>query len=126
MKRTDLFILLFLTVISLLLSACSGDSPRLTHFAAINERYQTVYETTSTKDLAEISDLLYDRYQSNESAADFKYLLDLTIAEGTKRWRCSANGYCQERLTDDEAEIAIYRLERYRELYEKINLISAN
>lgn len=122
MKKSSILQALRLTGLGLLLTACSGGTPKLTQFTAINDRYETVYQTKNKSDLTTISQLFYDRYESNEIAANFQYLLDITTTENTERWRCSANGYCQKRVTDEQANLKIYRLERYRELYEKINL----
>lgn len=101
---------------------CGQNQPKLTHFAAINERFQTVFESTDKNQLKTISTLFYDRHEANNAAAEFQYLLDVTSKDGTERWRCSANGYCQRRTAGTEIQVNIYRLERYRELYDLINL----
>jgi|SRR5690554_3968441 len=115
----SIFSILMLT---LLLTGCGQNYPKLTHFAAINERFQTVFETKDPDQLKTINSLFHERHQANEAAAGFQYLLDLTTKEGTQRWRCSANGYCQRRTAGTEMQVDIYRLERYRELYDMINL----
>ena len=108
--------------ITMLLAGCGQSQPKLTHFAAINERFQTVFETKDSDQLKTIIELFYNRHEANNAAAEFEYLLDLTNADGAERWRCSANGYCQSRTTGTEMQVSIYRLERYRELYDLINL----
>jgi len=114
-----IFITLILTI---LLAGCGQSYPKLSHFAAINERFQTVFETKNPDQLKTINQLFHDRHEANAAAAGFQYLLDLTTKEGAERWRCSANGYCQRRTTGTEMQVTIYRLERYRELYDLINL----
>ncbi|KAA3641537.1 MAG: hypothetical protein DWP95_06635 [Proteobacteria bacterium] len=112
------------TVLTLLfiMSGCGPSQPKLTHFAAINERFQTVFESEDKNQLKTISQLFHDRHEANNAAAKFQYLLDITTKEGSERWRCSPNGYCQRRTTGTEMQVKIYRLERYRELYDLINL----
>jgi hypothetical protein len=105
-----------------LVTGCGNSQQKLTHFAAINERFETVYETKDVNQLKTINDLFHNRHEANSAAAGFQYLLDLTTKDGTERWRCSANGYCQRRTTGTEMQVNIYRLEKYRELYDMINL----
>jgi hypothetical protein len=114
--------ILIILLINLFLFGCGQNQPNLTHFAAINERFQTVYETKDSDQLKTINNLFHDRHEANQAAAEFEYLLDLTTKEGTERWRCSPNGYCQRRTTGTEMQVNIYRLERYRDLYDLINL----
>lgn len=112
------------TILSLgiLLAGCGQSPPKLTHFKAINERFQTVFESADSNQLKNINQLFHERHEANNAAAEFDYLLDLTTEEGTARWRCSSNGYCQKRTTGTQMQVTIYRLERYRELYDLINL----
>ncbi|MCW8869194.1 MAG: hypothetical protein OQK49_00700 [Proteobacteria bacterium] len=105
-----------------LVTGCGNSAQKLTHFAAINERFETVFETTNVDQLKTINGLFHERHEANNAAAEFQYLLDLTSKDGTERWRCSANGYCQRRTAGTEMQVNIYRLERYRELYDMINL----
>ena len=102
--------------------SCGKSPPKLTHFAAINERFETVFETQDPDQLKTISQLFYDRHEANNAAAEFEYLLDLTTRDGSERWRCSPNGYCQRRTTGTEMQVTISRLARYRALYDLINL----
>lgn len=106
----------------LVLASCGQSPPKLTHFAAINERFETVFKTQDSKQLKTISQLFHDRHEANNAAAEFEYLLDLTTRDDAERWRCSPNGYCQRRTAGTEMQVTIYRLERYRELYDLINL----
>lgn len=126
MKNTKINLGLLLTAGYILLSGCGQEQPKITHFAAINENFQTVFETKDSGKLKTISQLFYNRYEANSAAADFKYLLDVTDKEGTHRWRCSANGYCQRRTTGTEMQVTIYRIEGYKELYDLINLTARN
>ncbi|MCX7545519.1 hypothetical protein [Marinicella gelatinilytica] len=122
MKYTHLKANLLILTLCIMVSGCGKNQPKLTHFAAINERFQTVYESDDKNQLKTISQLFYDRYEANDVAAEFQYLLDVSTKDGTERWRCSADGYCQRRTIGTEILVKIYRLERYRELYELVNL----
>ena len=122
MKYTYLKSSLLVFTLLIIMVGCGASQPKLTHFAAINERFQTVYESDNKDQLKTISTLFHDQHEANNAAAEFQYLLDVTTKDGTQRWRCSANGYCQKLNTGTEMQINIYRLERYRELYELVNL----
>ncbi len=107
----------------LTLSACS-DHPQLTQFKAFDERFNTVIDTTDADKLSTLSELFYDRRQTDDLTADlgFKYLFDITTSEGTERWSCTTNGYCKERVEGFVSSIEIFYLERYKELYALSNL----
>lgn len=123
MRQFHLFLTCAIGILMVsLITGCGNKTQKLTHFSAINERFETVFETQDTQQLKTINALFHDRHEANNAAAGFQYLLDLTTKEGTERWRCSANGYCQRRTTGTEMQVNIYRLERYRELYDMINL----
>ncbi len=105
--------------IMLQLTACGNDYPKLTHFKAFDERFNTVIDTTDASQLSTLSELFYDRRQTDDVTADlgFKYLFDVTSAEGSQRWSCTTNGYCKERVEGFVHLTEIYYLERYKELY---------
>ncbi|MCB1583100.1 MAG: hypothetical protein R3E90_09140 [Marinicella sp.] len=113
-KKT--LILLFTT---LLLSACGNNHPKLTSYKAFDERFTTVIDTQDPLELEKIGDLFYDRQEATgvEANLDFVYLIDVTTAEGSHRWRCTKTGYCQERTEGAAPNREIWFLEQYRELY---------
>lgn len=108
----------------LILSACGNDYPKLTQFKAFDQRFNTVIDTTDKDELVEFSALFFNRSEADNALADlsFDYLFDLTTAEGSERWRCTKNGYCQKRTSGAEMQMDIYYVERYKELYKKANL----
>ncbi len=63
----------------MLLSACGNDYPKLTHFKAFDERFNTVIDTKDAAQLATLSELFFDRRESNDVTAnlDFQYLIDM-------------------------------------------------
>jgi len=108
----------------LLLSACKKGYPTLTQFKAFDERFNTVIDTKDADKLAILSELFHDRRQTDDVTADlgFKYLFDVTTSEGAKRWSCTVNGYCKERVEGLVHLTEIFYLERYKELYTFSNL----
>lgn len=104
----------------MLLTSCGSDYPKLTQFKAFDERFNTVIDTKDPKQLATLSELFFDRRQTDDVTAnlDFQYLFDVTTAQGSERWRCSKNGYCQARTEGAEAQTEIFYVERYKELYQ--------
>lgn len=109
-----------LLVLLLLLTACGNEYPKLTQFKAFDERFNTVIDTKDADQLSILSELFFDRREANDVTAnlDFQYLFDVTTAQGSERWRCSENGYCQRRVQGAEAQTDIYYVERYKELYQ--------
>lgn len=105
------------------LSACGNSYPKLTQFKAFDERFNTTIDTQDPTELAEFSELFFDRIEADDAldSLNFNYLFDITTAEGSSRWRCSENGFCQERLQGAQPQREIFYLERYKELYEKSN-----
>ena len=81
-------ILLFIT---LLLSACGNNHPKLTSYKAFDERFTTVIDTQNPDELKILGDLFYDRQEATgvEANLDFVYLIDVTTAESSQRWRCT-------------------------------------
>jgi hypothetical protein len=108
----------------LMLSACGNSHPKLTHFKAFDERFNTVIDTKDASQLKTLGDLFYDRIESNDVTAnlDFQYLFDVTTKEGAERWRCTKNGYCQLRTEGAQPQRDIFYLERYKELYDMSRL----
>ncbi|WP_223787534.1 hypothetical protein [Marinicella meishanensis] len=116
---------LTLVTATLLLSACGESHPELTHFKAFDERFTTVLDTEDPEQLKEIAAMFYNRQDVDDVQADlsFDYLFDLTLVSGTQeRWRCTRNGYCQQRVQGAEPLRDIYYVERYKELFELSNL----
>ncbi len=107
-----------------LLSACGNDHPKLIQFKAFDDKFNTVIDTKDPEKLETISALFHDRKLVEGVAADFKYLMDFTTAEGTERWRCSPNGYCflRKKELTTALQKEIYKIERYRELYRESKL----
>ncbi|MCX7555124.1 hypothetical protein OS175_14700 [Marinicella sp. S1101] len=122
-KRKPFKIAALLLIISLL-SACGSDYPKLTHFKAFDERFTTVIDTKNPDELKEFSAMFFERTEADDALADlsFDYLFDITTAAGSERWRCTKNGYCQQRTQGAVSQLDIYYVERYKELYEKANL----
>lgn len=108
---------------ALVLSACGSSYPKLTQFKAFDERFNTTIDTKDSTELAEFSELFFERIEADDALDDlnFIYLFDVTTAEGSSRWRCSKNGFCQERVQGAQPQTDIYYLERYKELYDKSN-----
>ncbi len=125
--RSPLLKWVALSALMLLLSACGNDHPKLTHFKAFDERFNIVIDTKNVDQLATISELFYNRRESNDVTAslDFQYLFDITTAKGSERWRCSKHGYCQLRVEGAEPQREIFYVERYKELYRVTNIDSA-
>ena len=111
----------FLLLISgfLVLSGCGEDHPKLTHYKAFDERFTTVIDTADPELLQNIGDLFFTRELATgvEGNLDFVYLIDITLASGSERWRCTRTGYCQLRVQGAAPQRDIYFLERHRELY---------
>lgn len=84
-----------ITVITLLLTACGNDFPKLTEVKVFDDKFTTVLDTKDPEKLSLISELFYDHQPANDVQADlgFKYLFDLTTAVKSERWRCTVNGY---------------------------------
>ena len=120
-KKYQLLILISATF---LLSSCGNDYPKLTQFKAFDERFNTVIDTKDSAELKEFSELFFSRTEADDALDDlnFNYLIDITTTEGSQRWRCSENGYCQERKQGATPHREIFFLERYKELYTKANL----
>ena len=110
---------LMVVITCTLLTACGNDYPKLTHYKVCDEHFNTVLDTYDADKLAALSELFYDRRLVKDVTADldFKYLFDVTTAQGSERWRCTKNGYCQVRTEGIEAQTEIFYVERYKELF---------
>jgi hypothetical protein len=110
--------------LAVLLTACGGSHPKLTHFKAFDERFTTVIDTSDPGVLKNLGDMFYDQVEATGTQADldFVYLIDVTTAAGSERYRCTKTGYCQLRTEGAEMQREIVYLERYRELYDLSNL----
>lgn len=113
----------FICLSVLTLSSCGDSYPKLTQFKAFDERFNTTIDTQDPTELALFSELFFDRIEADDAldSLNFNYLFDVTTAEGSSRWRCSENGFCQERVQGAQPQREIFYLERYKELYEKSN-----
>lgn len=102
-----------------LLSACGADHPKLTSYKAFDERFTTVIDTQNPEELKKLGDLFFNQQEATgvEANLDFVYLIDVTTAESSSRWRCTKTGYCQERTEGAAPNREIWFLEQYRELY---------
>ncbi len=114
----------FLLFSIFLLSACGNDHPVLTSYKAFDERFTTVIDTKDAAQLKELGDLFYNRQEATgvEGNLDFVYLIDISTANDSQRWRCTKTGYCQERVEGAAPNREIWFLEQYRELYDRSNL----
>lgn len=108
----------------MLLSACGSGHPKLTHFKAFDERFTTVIDTSDPAMLKNLGDMFYDQVEATgaQGNLDFVYLIDVSTAAGSERYRCTKTGYCQLRTEGAEMQREIVYLERYRELYDLSNL----
>ncbi len=113
-----------LLITTLLLSACGSGHPVLTNYKAFDERFSTVIDTKDPEQLKELGNLFYNRVEATgaEGNLDFVYLIDITTANDSQRWRCTKTGYCQERTEGAAPNREIWFLEQYRELYDLSNL----
>lgn len=113
-----------ITVITILLTACGNDFPKLTEVKVFDENFTTVLDTKDPEKLNLISELFYDHQAANDVQADlgFKYLFDLTTAVKSERWRCTVNGYCRQQLEGSTPNRDIFYVERYKELFQVSNL----
>jgi len=111
---------LLLTSTFLVLTGCGEDHPKLTNYKAFDERFTTVIDTSDADLLQTLGDLFFDRELATgvEGNLDFVYLIDITMASGSERWRCTKTGYCQQRVQGAAPHREIYFLERHRELYD--------
>ncbi|MFC3195387.1 hypothetical protein ACFODZ_14125 [Marinicella sediminis] len=111
-------------ILFLVLSACGGSHPKLTHFKAFDERFTTVIDTSDPATLKDLGDMFFDQVEATGTQADFDfvYLIDVSTAAGSERYRCTKTGYCQLRTEGAEMQREIVYLERYRELYDLSNL----
>lgn len=103
-----------------LLTACGSDHPQLTSYKAFDERYTTVIDTQNPDQLKALGDLFYNRQEAADAEGDlnFVYLIEISTAEVSQRWRCTKTGYCQERMEGAVPNREIWFLEQYRELYQ--------
>ncbi len=108
----------------LLITSCGKGHPSFTHFKAFDQHFTTVLDTKDAEQLALLSELFYDRQPANDVQADlsFDYLFDVSHSGGSERWRCTKNGYCQQRLEGAEAQTEMFYVERYKELYQVAKL----
>ncbi|VAW47412.1 hypothetical protein MNBD_GAMMA02-1413 [hydrothermal vent metagenome] len=126
-NRLNILYLMKWTVIitaMLQLSACGNNYPKLTQFKAFDERFTTVLDTQDPEKLKLLSELFFNRQQTDDvqAALSFDYLFDLTTSAGSERWRCTPNGYCQQRKEGAEPFREIFYVERYKELYRVTNI----
>lgn len=107
-----------------MLFACGSDHPTLTHFKAFDERFTTVIDTSDASTLTALGDLFYNRQEVTGAEGDleFLYLIDITHAGGSERWRCTKKGYCQQRLEGTEPNRKMFYVERYKELFDLAKL----
>jgi hypothetical protein len=74
-----------------------------------SNEFGVLLDTSESSQLSEIHGLFYDRKEDSSADAEFKYIIDITTAEGKSRWQYSIDGYIRNFEPDDAP---IYKIAR--------------
>ena len=103
--KTPIYILYIILIF--LTTACSQETPQISHIVVKSDRLGVLLDTENRAELDILENIFHEKIEKPNGGPEFRYLIDITIADKTTRWQYSDDGFIRNY---EETQSMIYQL----------------
>ena len=115
-----IYITTYLILLSILLVSCGDSKPSFSHIVVKSDRQGVLLDSKDSSKLSTLQRIFYEKKEQPDAIPEFRFFIDITIADETLRWQYSIDGYI--RNYNDEGHSMIYLLKDVTEFNRTVNI----
>ncbi len=113
------YITAYLILLSILLVSCGDSKPSFSQIVVKSDRQGILLDSKDSSILSTLQTIFYNKQEQPDAGPEFRYFIDITIADKTSRWQYSVDGYIRNY---EEGHTMIYLLKDVAEFNRTVNI----